>query len=96
MSYDLLLRQQSPGSVARDDSEGGRLRPGDVSIERALLAPAAGLAAAAALILIAASRPGRRKIERTYYRATWRDLKTTRETPSQTMRELVYGRKGDE
>jgi hypothetical protein len=42
MSYDLLLRRQCSGSVARDDSEEGRLHPGDVSLERALLAPAAG------------------------------------------------------
>jgi hypothetical protein len=94
MSYDLLLRRQISGSVARDDSEEGRLRPGDVSLERALLAPAAGLAAAAALALLVSGR-GRvgKRVERTYYRATRRDLTRTQETPAVTMREMVYGGK---
>lgn len=93
MSYDLLLRRQISGSVARDDSAEGRLDPSDVSIERGLLLPAAAsIATAAALTLLVFGR-GRvgRRVERTYYRATRRELGRTQETPSVTMRELVYG-----
>jgi hypothetical protein len=98
VSYDLLLRRQISGSVARDDSAEGRLDPHDVSIESGLLLPAAlGLATAAvvAATLLGGPRGVGRRVERTYYRATRRDLARTQETPAVTMRELVYG-PGDE
>ncbi len=95
MSYDLALRRQISGSVARDDACPD---PAEVSFERGLLLPTAlGLAAAAASVGIVLSLGGhrgvRRRVEGTYYRATWRDLARTQETPSVTMRELVYGPK---
>jgi hypothetical protein len=98
MPYDLLLRRQLSGSVARDDTSEGRLDPHDVSLERGLLMPVAlGLATAAVVAASLCGLPGkaRRAAERTYYKATRRDLGSTQETPAVTMRELVYG-PGDE
>ena len=98
MSRDLLLGEIS-GSVARDDASEGRLVPGEPSLERLLLLPAAlGLTcslAATALVLGVGGRAGR-AVERAYYRTTWRDLKATRETPAASMRELVYGPRREE
>lgn len=97
MSYDILLRRQSSGSIARDDASEGRLDPRDVSLERGMLPVALGLATAVVVAASIAGLPGRarRAAERTYYRATRRDLGSTQETPAVTMRELVYG-PGDE
>lgn len=97
MSYDLALRRQIAGNIARDDA---RPDPGDVSIERGLLLPTAlGLAAAAVSVslVLAAGGPRRvrRRVEGAYYRATWRDLDRTQEMPAVSMRELVYGPEGD-
>jgi hypothetical protein len=93
MSYDLLLRRQVPGSVARDDAAEGRLDPSDVSLERGLVPVVLGLATAAVVVASLSGLTGRagRAAERTYYKATRRDLGSTQETPAVTMRELVYG-----
>jgi hypothetical protein len=97
VSYDILFRRQVAGSVARDDSEGGRLIPSEVSLERGLLPLGLGLASAAVILLslTGSLRRASRGAERAYYRATRRDLESTQETPAVTMHELVYG-PGDE
>jgi hypothetical protein len=98
MSYDLLLRRQVSGSVARDDADEGRLDLREVSIERGLLLPAALVLATTATVALALSggpRKTSRKIERAYYRATRRDLGVTQEMPAVSMRELVYGPRED-
>jgi hypothetical protein len=85
MSYDILLRRQISGSVARDDTSNGDLK-------LSLLPLALGLATSAVVAWVAfggARRVGR-AVEKTYYRKTWRDLAATQETPAVTMRELVY------
>jgi hypothetical protein len=81
MSYDLLLRRQSPGNYARGDEVPRPHSPSGVVL---------AAAAASTLLLVGILGAGRR-VERTYYRATWRDLGRTQETPALTMRELVYG-----
>lgn len=92
MSYDLAFRRQVPGSVARDDA---LVDPHEVTFERALVPLAAGAAAALASVALVLhlGRSGRvgRAAEKASYRASWRDLSTTREVPAMSMRELVYG-----
>lgn len=98
MSYDLALRRVIPGSVARDDAEGGRIAPSGISFERGLLLPTAlGLASAAGalLMLASSSQRVRKSVEGTYYRATWRDVGTTQEVPAVTSHDLVYGPRED-
>lgn len=96
MSYDLALRRQIPGSVTRDDA---RVDPREVTFERALVPLLAGAAAAAASVAVVLhlGRSGKmgRAAERASYRTSWRDLATTREMPTVTMRELVYGPRGE-
>jgi hypothetical protein len=95
MAYDLALRRQSPKSFSRGDEPPHPRDPNEVSPARSLLLPTAtGLAATALVVaLLGGTRGAGRRVERTYYRATRRDLARTQETPAVTMSEMVYGRK---